>query len=147
MPPRLDNTKPPATPELDRRSDVMHSLRHPHDVLTEFYDWLREQGLQLCTYETRPMQEVCPGPPMFDMRECKQGKVRVQGRISSRTEELWEDCPRCKGTGYITVQHEDWWVDNRQPERLFLDFFGLDQDKIDTEQRELLAYLRTRPQG
>lgn len=137
MPPRLDNTKPPATPELDRRSEVMHSERHPHEVLTEFYDWLREQRLHLCVFETRTTEEPCPGMGLVDLhKECRSGRVFIRDRDTG------ERHARCKGTGWVKVDREDWWEDTRQPERLFLDFFGLDQGKIDAEQQSLLDYLR-----
>lgn len=122
---RSDGVKPPETPELDRRSEIINSERHPHLVLTEFYDWLKEQGLQLCKYETREVEEPCQGRKLFS--ECGG-----------------DDCAACGGTGWVKVPREDWWQDVRQPERLFLDFFGLDQDKIDAEQRALLDYLRKR---
>jgi hypothetical protein len=142
MPPRLDPTPAPATPELDRRSEVMHSTRHPHEVLTEFYDWLREQGLRLCAYETRKTDEPCPGFGLVDLhKDCRDGRVFIGDR------DMGERHARCRGTGWVKIEREDWWEDHRTPERLFLDFFGLDQDKIDTEQRELLNSLRTRPQS
>lgn len=95
MPPRVDNTKPPATPELDRRSEIMDSLRHPHEVLTDFYDWLQSRHIWLAHY-----------------------------------------------VKYDEYRDEQLTPISTNPEVLFAQFFGIDLDKIETEQRALLDYLR-----
>jgi DnaJ-class molecular chaperone len=111
------------TPNLDKRAEVMHSLRHPHEVLTEFYDWLQAQGLRLAKYEARTWTEPCDG-----------------GLFAPCTED--ENCRHCQGTGKVEITREDWWEDTRRPEVLFGDFFGLDEDKIEDERRALLDSLR-----
>lgn len=136
------------TPELDKRSDIMHSLRHPHEVLSEFYDWLQEQGLHLAKFEAREVEEPCPGFPIMDTdHECRIGRVWEKRTVEPGKPREWVDTlerhSRCTGTGWIKVSREDWWPDNRRPEDLFEDFFGLDSDEMERERVALLDNLRS----
>lgn len=38
--------------------------------------------------------------------------------------------------------HEEFWPDRRQPDRLMADYFGIDLDKIEDERRAILESLR-----
>lgn len=42
--------QPPETPELDRRTEVFDSREQPNLTLSEFLDWLDEQGIILAEY-------------------------------------------------------------------------------------------------
>lgn len=43
-------TSQPETPELDKRQKIMDKRRPPAELLTEFYDWLHEQGYVLARW-------------------------------------------------------------------------------------------------
>jgi hypothetical protein len=125
----------PPTPELDKLCKLDLGRR---DAVQEFLDWLLDkQHLQLQVWrEDLKDERQCPGVPAYG---CTDGK-----RDTPRGSRLaGTDCSRCRGTGWIEVEVEPRFVpDHRDRERLMADYFGIDLDKIDTEKRAILDFLR-----
>lgn len=141
------------TPELDRRSEIMHSEEHPHETLGAFYDWLHAHGLVIAKWldgETRTRERRCPdcGGLGIDIaslnerqRQLRDARVGVDDLPGTT-----EPCSRCNGDGFVL---EDYFVDDpqlvedyRPPEQLLADYFDLDLVKISDEQMALLKAIQ-----
>jgi hypothetical protein len=115
------------TPELDKHAEVLDESR----TLSDFYDWLGQQGVHLMVWRT----------DMTDRRLCLAFNC-IDGKVGKR------DCTACDGTGWREVTGIEGWVeDPRHPERLFADYFGIDLNKIEQEREALLDGLRTKASG
>lgn len=135
------------TPELDKALSL-NTPRKPFDVLSEFWDWLEGNDYVIAKYG-RPRERF------FTCTVCKGRKINA-GALTPRQRQLlhkghlpdgdWPECPRCEGTG----REREEYVDEDSlapamipPDRLFAEFWGLDQNAMDREKRELLTALST----
>ena len=126
--------------ELDRYSELHQN--GTLSTLSEFYEWLRSQGLHLARWG-----ELTEDRPCLICRET--GKVErdnddpLAGWSASVLERITEDCTYCEGRGFeVVVTGEDWIIDHRSPDRLFADFLGIDLNKLEQERREALDRVR-----
>lgn len=138
----------PATPELDRQSEIIHSGRS--ETVQEFIDWLREEKKYLLAEWRDTTVESCMGVRRYsdNPSNCEGGRVikTVTGITYPFGMDVhsYDVCPVCEGTGEVTVTHRNpflvqVWV---RPEELMADFFGIDLKKIESERRALLDALR-----
>lgn len=136
------------TPELDKQR-ACNEPRKPFDVLTDFYDWMVQEGIVLATYgrvrERSMMCGACKGR-RFDPDGLTAREQQLLARGALPDEER-EPCPRCEGRGreWVTEVDDDSLEPHRlhgSPEALFARFWELDLDKISAEREELLAELR-----
>jgi hypothetical protein len=119
------------TPELDKRAEVLDEAR----TLSEFYDWLGQQGVHLMVWRT----------DITDTRSCLEFNC-IDGKVSFGSSQ--RDCTKCGGTGWREVTGiEDWVEDSRRPEQLFADYFGIDLNKVEQEQAAILDELRGMSSG
>jgi hypothetical protein len=164
------------TPELDRRHELLKP-RPVNDVLSEFYDWLRADGLVLARWhDQREGYVKCPdctlggilhptGKDTSKLRRRQRQAIRDWPRrdgagdhrvVPIHMREQFDaflyatldplpPCPTCYGHMEVTVMRpsSDYLAEHHEsPERLFARFLDLDLDKIDDEQRAILAELR-----
>ena len=122
----------PATPELDKQTKIIKSGQAA--TVQDFIDWFRQQHLELMTYDTRPCEEICSGPNF--LANCHHGLTHP-GTHKEAT------CTKCAGTGLILVDREGYYSDGRRPETLMANFFGIDENKIESERRAILEAIRS----
>lgn len=156
------------TPECDKRSEILGEKRAPNDLLTEFWDWLRAEGLRLASYgEDEEYAVDCPSCRVgtgFDAVSTGRDVTQLRGRRLqlatdgsrhglSREEadayrhtalETLPACPQCNGETRVwrRTHNPDVLTEHHEsPERLFSRFFGLDADLIEAEKQALLRAL------
>ena len=122
----------PPTPELDKQREIIKSGQA--STVQDFIDWFRQQHLELLVYETRPCEDTCPGPDFFT--------PHADGKIYPGTHKE-AVCQRCKGTNYVSFDREGYYSDGRRPETLMANFFGIDENKIESERRAILEAIRS----
>jgi hypothetical protein len=134
------------TPELDKQH-ALNEPRPPFDVLSQFWDWLDENGYVLARYGATKQRRVtctrCRGR-RFDVAGLtpRQQQLLTRGALPDSER---DQCPRCEGEGTVWVEYndEDSLVEAHvAPTKLFAEFWGLDLNKIEAERRALLDSLR-----
>jgi hypothetical protein len=140
----------PATPELDRQSEIIHSGKA--EVIQEFIDWIHDERHYHLAEYIYESTEPCPGQRRdpFDPSNCEDGKVKKSISLWEGSKRIGrieggQTCAECGGTGEVTVTFRDPKLLPvlSQPEQLMADFFGIDRNKIETERRALLDYMRS----
>lgn len=112
--------------------DKLTQVREQSQAIGEFLEWLEGRGVNLCRY-----QDEFETRDVYVHRDTGERKARL--REPEGVEALrWLPTGETKdvkvGEGFHIV--------TERMENLLAEFFGIDQAKLDTEKRQMLAELR-----
>lgn len=139
-----------STPEVEK---MMAARDQGSQEIGEFLDHLlNEQGFVIAKWGARQEEVECiglsrDGRPngMFDGSNCMDGEIRRHRvLVDGKTHMLNDPCPRCEGTGRITISsgEEGFIPDRRSVQQLLADYFEVDLDALERERRAVLDQLR-----
>lgn len=121
-------------PECER----MVAVAPESQKIGEFLDWLGQQGIHLAVFEHkiecgyRSLQTTYVGIPR---RRC------IEGRLINDEDDDVGECGKCDGTGLIDRIDPILVPRGGSTEALLAKYFGIDQDKVDAERRQMLKAL------
>lgn len=146
------------TPELDK----MATVRDESQPIGAFLEWLSEQGIILCKWETPRESQRCTGVQrdIFDRDNCQGTGValrtvktmadlslpRGEERDASRVTliEAGGECTKCNGTGSYEYDGAEQYLPDFMPiEKRLAQYFNIDLAKVEQERRAVLEAIRS----